>query len=58
MGRRPADGELTKVTMNFFTSDVVWLKRKLGWGWTEAVRDYLHDYVKDETSMEGQRNVE
>lgn len=34
-----AEEPLTRVTMNFFESDIVWLKQNFGEGWTKQIRE-------------------
>lgn len=44
-----SDEPLRKVTLNLYASDVEWLERRHGRGWTEAVRGAVRSYRrKDE----------
>lgn len=36
---------LTKTTMNFFETDIEWLKKHHGHGYTEAIRDLVRNHV-------------
>lgn len=40
-----SDDPLKKVTMNFYASDVIWLEENYGHGWTERVRQHIHNEV-------------
>ena len=49
----PAASEpLERVTLNLFASDVEWLKRKFGRGWTDTIRRELRAYVEIEQELE------
>ena len=41
----PKDPNLHRTNINLFTADVDWFKSVHGYGWTERVRDILHQYV-------------
>ena len=42
-----SDSDLHRTNINLYASDVEWLRNQYGWGWTERVRDVLHEYVRD-----------
>lgn len=39
---RTADAPLTKITMNIYARDYDYLKRKLGQGYSEKIREWIH----------------
>lgn len=41
-----ADAPLRKVTMNFYAEDIEWLQREYGDGWTERIRQHIHNEVQ------------
>lgn len=41
-----ADDVLRKVTLNLYEADCVWLEREYGHGWTERVRQHIHNEVQ------------
>lgn len=41
-----SDEPLRKVTLNLYESDCAWLEREYGHGWTERVRQHIHDQVE------------
>lgn len=45
MGRHASEEPFRKVTLNLFESDVEWLERNYGWGWSELVRDRIHKFI-------------
>jgi hypothetical protein len=50
-----------RTNINLFMSDVEWLENKWGRGWTESVRDIVHQYVlakQDQTSVEQHRRLD
>jgi hypothetical protein len=42
---RTADRPITKVTMNFYTEDIEWLKDRFPDDYTVAIRDLVHSEV-------------
>ena len=40
-----ADSPLRKVTLNLYEADCQWLEREYGHGWTERVRQHIHNEV-------------
>lgn len=38
-----ADRPLRKVTLNLYEEDCAWLEQEIGHGWSEWVRDVVHD---------------
>lgn len=42
-----------RTNIYLFASDVAWLQHRFGYGWTEKVRDLVHNYVREK-----QRNIE
>lgn len=43
---RHAAAPLTKVTMNFYTTDVKFMQDHFGQGWSEIIREQIHRYVE------------
>lgn len=39
------DDPLRKCTLNLYASDVAWLEKTYGHGWTERVRQHIHHEV-------------
>lgn len=39
------DAPLRKVTMNFYAEDIEWLQREYGDGWTERIRQHIHNEI-------------
>lgn len=46
MPNRPPES-LTKTTLNLFTSDVVAFRTRYGFGWSEQIRNVVHENVKE-----------
>lgn len=44
---RMATEPLLKVTLNLFEADVEWFKQRYGQGFSEQIRDAVHDHVLD-----------
>jgi len=40
-----SDDPLRKVTLNLYAADVEWLEKAYGHGWTERVRQHIHQEV-------------
>lgn len=40
-----ADAPLRRVTMNFYAEDVEWMIANYGAGWTERVRQHIHNEI-------------
>jgi hypothetical protein len=40
-----SDDPLRRVTLNLYESDCQWLERTYGHGWTERVRQHIHNEV-------------
>lgn len=43
---RQAGDPLRKVTLNLYEADCAWMEQRLGHGWSEQVRELVHNYVK------------
>lgn len=41
-----ADEPLRKVTLNLYESDCQWFEREYGYGWTERLRQHVHNEVQ------------
>lgn len=41
-----SDDKLRKVTLNLYESDCAWLEEAYGHGWTERVRQHIHNEVE------------
>jgi hypothetical protein len=46
-----ADEPLTKITLNLYSSDVEWLKKRFGREWAEVVRREVRAYIRVEEEM-------
>lgn len=46
----PLDEPLYQTSVKLFASDVEWLKRTHGNGWTEVVRDLVREHKKAKTA--------
>ena len=42
-----SDEPLRKVTLNLYEADCQWLEKTYGRGWTERVRQHIHNEVLD-----------
>jgi hypothetical protein len=42
-----SDDPLRRVTLNLYEADCVWLEKTYGHGWTERVRQHIHNAVND-----------
>ena len=40
-----SDDPLRRVTLNLYEADVIWLIKTYGHGWTERIRQHIHDEV-------------
>lgn len=40
-----SDDPLRKVTLNLYEADCAWLEKTYGHGWTERVRQHIHNEV-------------
>lgn len=40
-----SDDPLRKVTLNLYEADCQWFQREYGHGWTERIRQHLHNEV-------------
>lgn len=47
---QPSDLPLRKVTLNLYDEDVRRLEQHIGRGWSELVRDLVHDHVRKNIS--------
>ena len=45
MPQPPAEEPQTKITLNLFTSDVDYLKRTIGHGYTSVIREIIREAV-------------
>ena len=43
---RKADEPIRKVTLNLYTKDTEVMERWYGRGWTETVRNLVHDHIE------------
>lgn len=50
---RLAEEQLTKVTLNLFTSDVETLKTQ--YGWTTEIRNVIHEHVQKKRRLAKER---
>lgn len=41
-----SDEPLRKVTLNLYEADCAWLEKTYGHGWTERVRQHIHNAVQ------------
>ena len=41
-----SDSDLHRTNINLYASDVEWLRNQYGWGWTERVREIIHEAVR------------
>ncbi len=48
-----SDDPLRKVTLNLYEADCLWLEQQYGRGWTERVRQHIHDEVESRKSFFG-----
>jgi hypothetical protein len=46
----PPDDPLRKVTLNLYAADCEWLEHQYGRGWTERIRQHIHQYVHTQTA--------
>lgn len=46
-----SDDPLRKVTLNLYEADCIWLEREYGHGWTERVRQHIHNEVAKRTPL-------
>lgn len=44
-----SDDPLRKVTLNLYATDCLWLEATYGRGWTERIRQHIHNYVHTQT---------
>lgn len=51
-----SDDELRKVTLNLYEADCVWLEREYGRGWTERVRQHIHNEVTERSAGKNQKH--
>lgn len=52
----PLPGDpLQKITLNLYLSDVDWLKKRFGWGYSEKIRDLVREYHKSIIRQESQK---
>jgi hypothetical protein len=42
-----SDDPLRRVTLNLYEADCVWLEKTYGRGWTERIRQHIHDEVTE-----------
>lgn len=47
-----SDDPLRKVTLNLYEADCQWLERTYGRGWTERVRQHIHNFIAQRSSPE------
>jgi len=40
-----SDDPLRRVTLNLYEADVQWLIKAYGHGWTERIRQHIHNHV-------------
>lgn len=45
-----SDEPLRKVTLNLYEADCQWLEQNYGRGWTERVRQHIHNEVQQRRS--------
>lgn len=44
-----SDDPLRRITLNLYEADCKWLEREYGHGWTERVRQHIHNEVQKRT---------
>jgi len=47
------NSDLHRTNINLYASDVEWLRNQYGWGWTERVRDMLHEGITKAKARRG-----
>lgn len=40
-----------RTNINLYLADVEWLQRRYGYGWTEHVREIVHEYIRNQTDV-------
>lgn len=53
MPRVPLDEPAELITVKAFASDVAYLKRTLGYGWSAKVRELIREWVKEQREKHG-----
>lgn len=48
-----SDEPLRKVTLNLYEADCKWMEANYGHGWTERIRQHIHNEVLDRTHYKG-----
>jgi hypothetical protein len=48
-----SDDPLRRVTLNLYEADCVWLEQTYGRGWTERVRQHIHNEVLNRQHYKG-----
>lgn len=48
--------KLRKITLNLFDADVEELSRIYGYGWSERVREMIHQYLKNRKEPKDERS--
>ena len=43
--------DLHRTNINLYATDVEWLRKKYGYGWTEKVREIIHDWTRVRKAM-------
>lgn len=43
----PADEPITKCKINLYTADKAYLERRFGHGWSEQVRNWVRERIKE-----------
>lgn len=46
-----------RTNINLFSNDVAWLSHRYGYGWTEKVREIVHEHIKRHKEVEHRLGV-
>jgi hypothetical protein len=41
-------GTLHRTNINLYEADCLWLEHRYGYGWTNQIRDLVHDWVRQQ----------
>lgn len=47
-----SDEPLRKVTLNLYEADCQWFEKEYGYGWTERLRQHMHNMVSQRTEFQ------
>lgn len=51
----PLDEPIRKISLNIYEADYQEMKRLYGWGWTEIVRDWIREHLRQRNRDEYDR---